>query len=226
MLASEASSPATTLWMSNFFIAEFGFDGAYCVTGTERSSLISAGTLPDMPFIEPISKSTRLTMKLLTKVLFSNVNGIVNSFWIPCMSRVPVTSYPLSVLAKAEEVKRMVGYFSASNHFALLACLFFMPLPVLIEATSMATSNIEASRLSSSKVMSPSILVNTPDGSLLVKATEYPSAIFQVVEEEMVKAEKRMMAETIPSKLEIFMRWVFCLMMGQRSSSANAQTLS
>src|SRR5579863_10088270 len=80
------------------------------------------------------------------------VKGRVTSFVTPWICKLPFASYPVAVLVTAVEVKLMVGYFVASNHFSLLAWVFFMPLPVLIVDTSTETSNFEVARLAGSKL--------------------------------------------------------------------------
>src|SRR5580704_8720430 len=78
-----------------------------------------------------------------------------------------------------EEVNLMVGYFSASNHLSLLAWVFFIPLPVLMLATSMLASNLEDARSLGSKLMVPLSPLNSPDGSPPSNFMEYSSLIFQ-----------------------------------------------
>ena len=120
----------------------------YLVTGTLMETFNVGAILECLPLSR--LKSIRLTSMVAANVLLANLNGKVISFLTPCISNVPFASKPSLVLAIAEEVKLMVGYFSTSNQLALLACVFFIPLPVLMEATSMVTSNLEVARFFSS----------------------------------------------------------------------------
>ena len=65
----------------------------------------------------------------------------------------------------AEDLNPITGYFSASNHLSLLACVFFIPLPVLIVATSIVASNFDEARLAGSKLIVAFNPPNSPEGS-------------------------------------------------------------
>src|SRR3954463_14918053 len=85
----------------------------------------------------------------------------------------------------------MVGYFVASNQSALFACLFCMPLPVLILFTSMFTSKREAARFCSSKAMEPVKVLKMPLTPLVEKVMLYFSVMAQLSERVMANTVAR-----------------------------------
>ena len=61
-----------------------------------------------------------------------------------------------------EGLKMIEGYVVASNHFLLLACLFFIPFPVFMDDTSTETENFELDKSFSLNEMFPFIVLKIP----------------------------------------------------------------
>src|ERR1700759_2032903 len=103
----------------------------------------------------------------------------------------------------------MVGYFSASNHFSLFACVFFIPFPVLIVETSMVASNFDVARLLGSKLIVAFNPPKVPDGSPPENFMEYASVIFHSCETRMVNEEAIMSNAVSAGKKAFFMSSIF-----------------
>lgn len=115
------------------------------------------------------------------------------SFSIPRIFMVPVTTKLLSVLVKALDLNTILGWFLASNHFLLFACLFLMPFPVLMEFTSMLIWQFDEVRSCSLKFIVASTFLNIPSASVPENLMACPSKMVHCALLSAVNADKEMM---------------------------------